>query len=82
MTNIIALEQHIQQRAQGTTVARTVCPKQATFYAFRMREIFNASLDCVMWFMQYHGILKTATWNDEAVLSENRNTVGTTVWKV
>jgi len=29
--------------------------------------------------MQYHGILKTATWNDEAVLSENRNTVGTTV---
>jgi hypothetical protein len=48
MKNIIALEQHIQQRAQGTTVSRTVCPKQATFYAFRMREIFNASLDCVM----------------------------------
>jgi hypothetical protein len=32
--------------------------------------------------MQCHGILKTATWNDEAFLSEFHNTVGTTASKV
>ena len=42
------LEQHNQQRAQGTTVSRKVCPKQAKFYAFRMKGIFNASLGWVM----------------------------------
>jgi hypothetical protein len=40
------LEQHIQ-RAQGTTVSKTVCPKQATFYAFTMKGIFNAALGWV-----------------------------------
>jgi hypothetical protein len=52
------LEQDIQQRAQGTTVSRTVCPKQATFYAFRMKGDFQC-------FLGLGNMIHAVSWHSE-----------------